>query len=58
MILQIAVPLLTFIYPISIVLVLISLIAIVIPTHLKVAYILPTISTLIISVLEILILLN
>ncbi|GEP79257.1 branched-chain amino acid transport system II carrier protein [Staphylococcus carnosus] len=54
MILQIAVPLLTFIYPISIVLVLISLVAIVIPTHLKIAYILPTISTLIISVLEIL----
>ncbi|MCD8914177.1 branched-chain amino acid transport system II carrier protein [Staphylococcus simulans] len=53
MILQIAVPLLTFIYPISIVLVLISLFAIAIPTHLKVAYILPTISTLVISVLEI-----
>lgn len=54
MILQIAVPLLTFIYPISIVLVLISLVAIVIPTRLKIAYILPTISTLLISVLEIL----
>ncbi|WP_412519619.1 branched-chain amino acid transport system II carrier protein [Staphylococcus simulans] len=53
MILQIAVPLLTFIYPISIVLVLISFIAIAIPTKLKIAYILPTISTLIISVLEI-----
>lgn len=53
MILQIAVPLLTFIYPISIVLVLISFVAIAIPTKLKIAYILPTISTLIISVLEI-----
>ena len=36
------------------VLVLISLVAIVIPTRLKIAYILPTISTLLISVLEIL----
>ncbi|RIP34720.1 branched-chain amino acid transport system II carrier protein [Staphylococcus gallinarum] len=53
LILQIAVPLLTFIYPTSIVLVLISLISIFIPFDLKFAYILPTILTLIISVLQI-----
>ncbi|MEB6242488.1 branched-chain amino acid transport system II carrier protein [Staphylococcus gallinarum] len=53
LILQIAVPLLTFIYPTSIVLVIISLVSIFIPFDLKFAYILPTIVTLIISVLQI-----
>ncbi|MGO2109761.1 MAG: branched-chain amino acid transport system II carrier protein [Staphylococcus equorum] len=54
LILQIAVPLLTFIYPTSIVLVLISLVSIFIPFEMKFAFIIPTIVTLIISVLQIL----
>jgi len=53
LILQIAVPLLTFIYPTSIVLVLISLVSIFIPFEMKFAFILPTIVTLLISVLQI-----
>lgn len=54
LILEIAVPLLTFIYPTSIVLVLISLVSIFIPFEMKFAFIIPTIVTLIISVLQIL----
>ena len=54
LILQIAVPLLTFIYPTSIVLVLISLVSIFIPFEMRFAFILPTIVTLVISVLQIL----
>ncbi|WP_437272016.1 branched-chain amino acid transport system II carrier protein [Staphylococcus succinus] len=53
LILQIAEPLLTFIYPTSIVLVIISLISIFIPFELKYAFIIPTIVTLIISILQI-----
>lgn len=54
LILKIAVPLLTFIYPTSIVLVLISLVSIFIPFEMRFAFILPTIVTLVISVLQIL----
>ena len=53
LILQIAVPLLTFIYPTSIVLVLISLVSIFIPYELKFAFILPACVTLFISILQI-----
>ncbi len=53
LILQIAVPLLTFIYPTSIVLVLISLVSIFIPFEMKYAFILPTLITLFISLLQI-----
>ncbi|MBC2920483.1 branched-chain amino acid transport system II carrier protein [Staphylococcus saprophyticus] len=53
LILQIAVPLLTFIYPTSIVLVLISLVSIFIPFEMKYAFILPTLMTLFISLLQI-----
>jgi len=54
LILEIAVPLLTFIYPTSIVLVLISLLSIFIPFEMKYSFIIPTIATLIISLLQIL----
>lgn len=53
LILNIAVPLLTFIYPTSIVLVLVSFVSIFIKIDFKYAYIIPTISTLIISVMQI-----
>ncbi|BBK29189.1 branched-chain amino acid transport system II carrier protein [Staphylococcus arlettae] len=53
LILQIAVPLLTFIYPTSIVLVLISLLSIFIKFDMKYTFIIPTIVTLIISLLQI-----
>lgn len=52
-ILSLAVPLLTFLYPLAIVLVLVSFINIFISFELKYAYILPVIATLVISVLEI-----
>jgi LIVCS family branched-chain amino acid:cation transporter len=54
LILQIAVPLLTFIYPTSIVLVLMSFISMFIKFELKYAFIIPTIITLVISILQIL----
>ena len=54
LILEIAVPLLTFIYPTSIVLVLISLLSIFISFEMKYSFIIPTIATLIISLLQIL----
>ena len=53
LILQFAVPLLTFIYPTSIVLVLISLLSIFIKFDMQYTFIIPTIVTLIISVLQI-----
>lgn len=53
-ILSLAVPLLTFLYPLSIVLVLVSFMNIFISFELKYAYILPVIATVIISVMEIL----
>lgn len=54
LILQIAVPLLTFIYPTAIVLVIMSFISIFIKFELKYAFIIPTILTLAISILQIL----